>query len=46
MRIMVLGADGYLGWPTSMALRRAGHEVCAVDNYMRRRIAAELIRKP
>ena len=41
MRIMILGGDGYLGWPTAMALRNAGHEVLAIDNYMRRRLAAE-----
>jgi UDP-sulfoquinovose synthase len=41
MRILILGADGYLGWPTAMAFRRAGHEVYAVDNYLRRKIAAE-----
>jgi UDP-sulfoquinovose synthase len=41
MRILVLGADGYLGWPTAMAFRRAGHDVYAVDSYLRRTIAAE-----
>ncbi len=41
MRILILGGDGYLGWPTAMAFRRAGHDVCVVDNYLRRRIAAE-----
>jgi UDP-sulfoquinovose synthase len=41
MRVMILGGDGYLGWPTAMAFRRAGHEVCVVDNYLRRKIAAE-----
>jgi UDP-sulfoquinovose synthase len=41
MRIMILGGDGYLGWPTAMAFRCVGHEVLAVDNYFRRRIAAE-----
>lgn len=41
MRILVLGGDGYLGWPTAMHLAAAGHEVLAVDNYMRRRIASE-----
>jgi nucleoside-diphosphate-sugar epimerase len=25
MRIMILGGDGYLGWPTALAFRRAGH---------------------
>jgi UDP-sulfoquinovose synthase len=41
MRILVLGGDGYLGWPTAMAFRSAGHEVCVVDNYLRRKIASE-----
>ena len=41
MRIMILGGDGYLGWPTAMALRRAGHEVLAIDNYLRRQMAAQ-----
>jgi len=41
MRILVLGADGYLGWPTCMDLAAKGHEVIAVDNYLRRNIATE-----
>ena len=41
MRALILGGDGYLGWPTAMAFRRAGHEVCAVDNYLRRKIARD-----
>lgn len=41
MRIIILGGDGYLGWPTSMDMAAAGHEVWAVDNYMRRNIAQE-----
>jgi UDP-sulfoquinovose synthase len=41
MRILILGGDGYLGWPTSMYLARRGHEVRAVDNYLRRRAHAE-----
>lgn len=41
MRILILGGDGYLGWPTAMTFRAAGHDVCAVDNYLRREIAAE-----
>lgn len=36
MRIMVLGGDGYLGWPTAMHLSRRGHEVAVVDNMARR----------
>jgi UDP-sulfoquinovose synthase len=41
MRVLILGGDGYLGWPTSMALAAKGHEVCAADNYLRRNIARE-----
>ena len=37
MRIIVLGADGYLGWPTSLHLSARGHEVIAADNLIRRR---------
>ena len=36
MRILILGGDGYLGWATSMHLVRRGHEVHALDNYLRR----------
>lgn len=41
MRILILGGDGYLGWPTAMHLAFAGHEVWVVDNYLRRIIAME-----
>ncbi len=41
MRILILGGDGYLGWPTSMRFARLGHEVHAVDNYLRRHAHAE-----
>ncbi len=37
MRILILGGDGYLGWPTAMYFSARGHEVHAVDNYFRRR---------
>jgi UDP-sulfoquinovose synthase len=46
MRMMILGGDGYLGWPTAMAFRRAGHEVLAIDNYLRRTMAAETHSEP
>jgi UDP-sulfoquinovose synthase len=36
MRILILGGDGYLGWATSMYFSKQGHEVHAVDNYLRR----------
>ena len=41
MRVLILGGDGYLGWPTAMHLSAQGHEVMAVDNYLRRRVARE-----
>src|SRR5258708_17510297 len=37
VRILVLGADGYLGWPTSLHLSARGHDVIAVDSLVRRR---------
>lgn len=41
MRVLILGGDGYLGWPTAMAFASQGHEVWVIDNYLRRRIAQE-----
>jgi len=41
MRILILGGDGYLGWPTAMHFSRRGHEVHLVDNYLRRRAHKE-----
>src|ERR1700730_11104368 len=35
--VIVLGADGYLGWPQSMYLSSQGYRVIAVDNLVRRR---------
>jgi UDP-sulfoquinovose synthase len=37
MRILVLGGDGYLGWPTALRFSARGHEVVIVDNFARRR---------
>ncbi|HEY2764978.1 MAG TPA: NAD-dependent epimerase/dehydratase family protein [Pseudonocardiaceae bacterium] len=36
MRILVLGGDGYLGWPTALHLSDRGHEVGVLDNFARR----------
>jgi UDP-sulfoquinovose synthase len=41
MRVLILGGDGYLGWPTAMHLTAQGHEVAVVDNYLRRRLCRE-----
>jgi UDP-sulfoquinovose synthase len=37
MRILILGGDGYLGWPTALRFSAKGHEVAVVDNFSRRR---------
>jgi UDP-sulfoquinovose synthase len=42
MRILVLGGDGYLGWPTALHLSQAGHEVAVLDNFARRGYDNEL----
>ena len=42
MKIIVLGADGYLGWPLCMYLTQRGHEVIGIDNYFRRTAAMSL----
>src|SRR5947209_1420269 len=36
MRILILGGDGYLGWPTALHLSALGHEVAVADNFARR----------
>jgi len=41
MRVLILGGDGYLGWPTAMHLTAKGHQVAVVDNYLRRRLCRE-----
>lgn len=46
MRILVLGGDGYLGWPTSMYLCRRGHDVWAFDNSSKRQWEKELEVEP
>ncbi|MFA9460026.1 NAD-dependent epimerase/dehydratase family protein [Thiohalorhabdus sp. Cl-TMA] len=42
MRIIVLGGDGFCGWPTALHLSARGHEVVIVDNLSRRAIDDEL----
>ncbi|HWB70537.1 MAG TPA: NAD-dependent epimerase/dehydratase family protein, partial [Solirubrobacterales bacterium] len=37
MRVLILGGDGYLGWPTALRFSAAGHEVTVVDDFSRRR---------
>jgi UDP-sulfoquinovose synthase len=42
VRVLVLGGDGYLGWPTAMSFSAAGHDVAVVDNFSRRAMSVEL----
>ena len=41
-KVIVLGGDGFCGWPTSLYLSDQGHEVIIVDNLSRRKIDLEL----
>ena len=42
MKVLVLGGDGFCGWPTSLHLSDHGHDVTIVDNLSRRKIDVEL----
>ena len=42
MKVMIMGMDGYLGWPLSMYLAEKSHEVCGIDNGLRRKMVAEI----
>jgi UDP-sulfoquinovose synthase len=42
MRILILGGDGYLGWPTALHLSALGHQVAVNDNFARRGYDVEM----
>src|ERR1700683_4166970 len=42
MRVLILGGDGFCGWPTSLHLSAGGYDVSIVDNLSRRKIDVEL----
>ncbi|HUK72660.1 MAG TPA: NAD-dependent epimerase/dehydratase family protein [Streptosporangiaceae bacterium] len=42
MKILVLGGDGYLGWPTALHMSHTGHDVAVADNFARRQYDHEL----
>jgi UDP-sulfoquinovose synthase len=42
VRILILGGDGFCGWPTSLHLSARGHDVAIVDNFARRKADIEL----
>jgi len=40
--ILILGGDGFVGWPTALRLSRFGYDVAIIDNLSRRIIDIEL----
>jgi UDP-sulfoquinovose synthase len=42
MKVLILGGDGFCGWPTALHLSDLGHEIIIVDNLSRRDIDNEL----
>ena len=46
MKIMILGADGYLGWPTSVDLSSKNHKLLLIDNFMKKNLLKEYHRQP
>jgi UDP-sulfoquinovose synthase len=41
MRVLILGMDGYLGWPLALKLAKLGCKVYGIDNMLRRKLVAE-----
>jgi len=46
MNILILGGDGYLGWPTALHFSGAGHRVAIVDNMVKRTWEQEVGSRP
>lgn len=42
MKILILGGDGFCGWPTALKLSAVGHDVHILDNLSRRKIDKDL----
>ncbi len=42
MKVLVLGGDGFCGWPCALNLADQGHDVVIVDNLSRRKIDVDL----
>jgi UDP-sulfoquinovose synthase len=42
MRVLVLGGDGFCGWPTALYLSDRGHDITILDNLSRRKIDIDL----
>ncbi len=46
MRILILGGDGYLGWPMAMYFSARGHETAVLDNFSKRQLEIRLGTQP
>ena len=46
MRVIIFGADGYLGWPLSLYFADIGYDVITVDNYLRRKLCRSTNSQP
>ena len=46
MKILILGGNGYLGWPTSLFFSKKGHQVTIVDNFIKNKMELEFGFKP
>jgi len=42
LKVMIMGMDGYLGWPLAMHLAERGHDVSGLDNFSRRKNVEEV----
>ena len=45
-KIMILGADGYLGVPLTVDLAQKGYNLTLVDNYIKRKLSSDFLRQP
>ena len=41
MKILILGGDGYLGWPTALFFSKNNHDVIVVDNFIKKKMELE-----
>ena len=46
MKILIIGGDGYLGWPTAMYLSKRNYRIHLIDNFSKRNIEDENGIKP
>ena len=50
MKVLVLGGDGFCGWPTALHLSEQGHDITIVDNLSRRKngivLCTGVVRQP